>query len=77
VAQEILQGVGVRGISVTRVENACASGSSAFREAWIAVGSGLYDIALAAGVEKLTGRGSAPLTRIGDTGASTVIILKR
>jgi len=67
VAQEILQGVGVRGIPITRVENACASGSSAFREAWIAVGSGLYDMALAVGVEKLTGRGPAPLTRTGDT----------
>jgi len=66
-AQEILRGVGIRGIPVTRVENACASGSTAFREAWMAVGSGLYDIAMAAGVEKLTGRGPAPLSRIGDT----------
>ena len=67
VAQEILRGVGIRGIPVTRVENACASGSTAFREAWMAVGSGLYDIALAVGVEKLNGRGPAPLSRIGDT----------
>jgi acetyl-CoA acetyltransferase len=67
VAQEVLMGVGVRGIPVTRVENACTSGSTAFREAWIAVGSGLYDMAMAVGVEKLTGRGAGPLTRIGDT----------
>jgi len=67
VAQEILRGVGIRGIPVTRVENACASGSTAFREAWMAVGSGLYDIAMAIGVEKLNGRGPAPLSRIGDT----------
>ncbi|MBI5966769.1 MAG: thiolase family protein [Deltaproteobacteria bacterium] len=67
VAQEILRGVGIRGIPVTRVENACASGSTAFREAWMAVGCGLYDIALAGGVEKLTGMGPAPLARIGDT----------
>jgi len=33
----------------------------------MAVGSGLYDMALAIGVEKLTGRGPAPLGRIGDT----------
>ncbi len=67
VAQEILLGVGIRGIPVTRVENACSSGSTAFREAWMAVGSGLYDLAMAIGVEKLTGRGPAPLGRIGDT----------
>lgn len=67
VAQEILRVVGIRGIPTTRVENACASGSTAIREAWMAVGSGLYDIALAVGVEKLTGRGPAPLARTGDT----------
>ena len=67
VAQEILRGVGIRGIPTTRVENACASGSTAIREAWMAVGSGLYDLALAVGVEKLTGRGPAPLARTGDT----------
>jgi len=33
----------------------------------MAVASGFYDIALAVGVEKLTGRGPAPLGRIGDT----------
>ena len=66
-AQEILRGVGIRGIPITRVENACASGSTAFREAWMAVGSGMYDIALAVGVEKLNGRGPAPLARVGDT----------
>ena len=65
-AQDTLRGVGIRGIPVTRVENACASGSTAFREAWMAVGSGLYDIALALGVEKLTGRSGAPLARVGD-----------
>lgn len=67
VAQEILMGVGIRGIPITRVENACSSGSTALREAWMAVGSGLYDMAMALGVEKLTGRGPAPLSRIGDT----------
>ncbi len=66
-AQEILRGVGVRGIPITRVENACASGSTAFREAYMAVASGFYDIALAVGVEKLNGRGPAPLGRVGDT----------
>ncbi len=40
-------------IPVTRVENFCASGTEAFRGACYAVASGAYDIALAAGVEKL------------------------
>jgi len=67
VAQNVLRGVGIVGIPITRVENACASGSTAFREAWMAVASGMYDIALAVGVEKMNGRGPAPLGRIGDT----------
>ena len=67
VAQEILRGAGLLEIPITRVENACASGSTAFREAWMAVASGFYDIAMAVGVEKLTGRGGAPLGRVGDT----------
>jgi acetyl-CoA acetyltransferase len=49
----ILRELGIVGIPITNVENACGSGSSALREAWIAVGSGLYDVALALGVEKL------------------------
>lgn len=40
-------------ISVTRVENFCASGTEAFRGAVYAVASGASDIALAIGVEKL------------------------
>jgi acetyl-CoA acetyltransferase len=44
---------GISGIPVLNVENACASGSSAFREAWLSVASGLYDVALALGAEKL------------------------
>ncbi|MCX5908642.1 MAG: hypothetical protein NTY64_16055 [Deltaproteobacteria bacterium] len=51
--QIILKEVGIRHIPITNVENACASGSSAFREAWMAVTSGLYDVALAVGAEKL------------------------
>ncbi len=40
-------------ISVTRVENFCASGTEAFRGAVYAVASGAYDICLAIGAEKL------------------------
>jgi acetyl-CoA C-acetyltransferase len=40
-------------LPVTRVENFCATGSEALRGASYAVASGVYDIALAVGVEKL------------------------
>ncbi|MBD3237731.1 MAG: thiolase domain-containing protein [Candidatus Eisenbacteria bacterium] len=41
-------------IPATRVESACASGGLAFRLAWMEVASGISDIALAGGVEKMT-----------------------
>ena len=47
--QIILEEVGIRRIPITNIENACASGSSAFREAWMSVASGLYDVPLAVG----------------------------
>ena len=42
---------------VTRVENFCATGSEAFRNACYAVASGAYDVAMAIGVEKLKDSG--------------------
>ena len=45
--------VGITSIPITRVENACGSGSNALREAWLAIKSGEYDVALAAGVETM------------------------
>ncbi len=40
--------------SCTRVEAACASGGLALREAFISVGSGINDIVVAGGIEKMT-----------------------
>ena len=48
-------------IPVTRVENMCATGSEAFRNACYAVASGAIDIALAIGVEKLKDSGYSGL----------------
>ncbi|RLV57255.1 acetyl-CoA acetyltransferase [Aeromicrobium phragmitis] len=48
---------------VTRVENVCATGSDAFRNACLAVASGEVDIAMAIGVEKLKDSGYSGLTR--------------
>jgi len=49
------------GIPVTRVENYCASGMDAFRNACFAVASGAYDVVVACGVEKLMDSGSSGL----------------
>lgn len=46
--------LGLGSIPAMRVEGACASGSLAFRQALIAVASGLYDVVLVGGVEKMT-----------------------
>jgi acetyl-CoA C-acetyltransferase len=45
---------GLVGISATRVEGACASGSLALREAYLAIKSGEMDVVVAGGVEKMT-----------------------
>lgn len=52
--QLMLDEIGIDRIPITRVENMCCSSSIAFREAWIAVASGMYDVALAIGAEKMT-----------------------
>ncbi len=56
-------------IPVTRVENACATGSEAIRNACYSVAAGVYDIVLAAGFEKLKDNGFSGLPEViwGDT----------
>src|SRR5207302_7733983 len=48
----------------TRVEDACASGASAFFHAWMSVASGVYDTVVAAGVEKMTSQSTPRVTGI-------------
>jgi len=55
--------LGLQHIPVTRVENYCASGSEAFRNACYAVASGAYDRVVAIGVEKLKDSGFSGLLR--------------
>jgi len=43
----------ITGVPITRVENACASSGFAFRSAFLAIASGICDVALAGGVEKM------------------------
>jgi len=45
---------GLAGVPMINVENACASGSTAFQLGWEAVGSGRTEVALVVGVEQLT-----------------------
>ena len=58
---------------VTRLENMCATGSEAIRNAAYAVASGAYDLAMAIGVEKLKDSGFSGLvvSRPPDDGTAT------
>jgi acetyl-CoA acetyltransferase/uncharacterized OB-fold protein len=61
--QRILRDLGLSGIPIVNVENACSSGSTAIREAALAVGRGEIDTAIVVGVEQLSrfGGGTIPL----------------
>jgi acetyl-CoA acetyltransferase len=52
IAQNVFWEVGINKIPMINVENACCSGGTALRGAWMSVASGEYDIAMAVGVEK-------------------------
>jgi acetyl-CoA acetyltransferase len=49
----MLRHLGATGLSITHVENASATGSSAVRQACLEVASGIQDVALALGVDKI------------------------
>jgi acetyl-CoA acyltransferase len=53
VGQRVLGYIGQTGIPVVNVANACATGATAFREAWMAVKAGVYDLVLAVGCEQM------------------------
>jgi acetyl-CoA C-acetyltransferase len=46
--------LGMAGIPATRVESACASGGAALRLGYMSVASGMSDVVMVAGVEKMT-----------------------
>lgn len=54
IGQAVLREVGITGIELTNVENACTGGATALRKAWWDIASGLYDIGIAIGVESMT-----------------------
>jgi acetyl-CoA acetyltransferase len=51
--QVVLRSIGLGGLPVVNVENACASASTAFNQACAMVTAGVYDVVLACGVEKM------------------------
>lgn len=61
--QRILKELGIGGIPVVNIDNACSGGATAVHQAWQAVREGRTDVAVAIGVDKLTqfGGGTLPL----------------
>ena len=53
IGQRILKEIGQTGIPVINVANACATGSTAFREAYMSIAAGAYDVAIAVGSEQM------------------------
>ncbi|HBV96003.1 MAG TPA: hypothetical protein DEF36_03025 [Desulfotomaculum sp.] len=58
---QAIKEVGLTGIPVVNIENACSSGGSAFRLAYQSVAAEIYDIVLVLGMEKMP-RGPIPST---------------
>lgn len=63
--------IGLSPIPAARLEGACASSSVAFREGMIAIASGLYDMVLVGGIEKMT---DLPISEVTDTLATAADI---
>ncbi len=51
--QVVLREMGIGGIPIINCENACASSATAFHLGWLYIASGMYDVVLALGMEKL------------------------
>lgn len=49
VGQNVLWEIGVNKIPIVNIENACASGSTALREGWMAIAGGFYDMVMVVG----------------------------
>jgi len=54
----VTSAIGLSGIASTRIENACPTGSDAFRVGCMAVASGVHDMVLVIGVEKMRDKSS-------------------
>jgi acetyl-CoA C-acetyltransferase len=63
-APYISTALGMTGIPSTRFEAACASSGAAFFQAFMGVASGIYDVVMVAGVEKMTSQPTPRVTEI-------------
>lgn len=61
VTTRTLQHLGITGVPIVTVENACASGTTAFHEAQVAVSQGRYEVVLAFGIETMTAVFDGPI----------------
>ena len=61
VGETTLSKLGLTGVPIINVENACSSGSTAFWQAYWGIAAGIYDMALAFGAEKVP-RGPVTVT---------------
>ena len=62
IGERVLSPLGLTGIPIVNVENACSSGSTALWQAFWMINAGLYDVALVFGAEKVP---SGPVTVTG------------
>lgn len=53
--QKVFKALGMTGMQIVNVENACSSGQTALNLAYSAIASGQYDMVIAVGCENLTG----------------------
>lgn len=58
---QVIREIGLTGIPIVNIENACSSGSSAFRLAYNAIALGEIDVAMVLGFEKMP-KGAIPST---------------
>jgi acetyl-CoA acetyltransferase len=80
VGQRILKEIGQTGIPVVNTANACATGATAFREGWMSIRAGVYDLVLVVGVEQMGkagllgggGGGGGGIPREGTFGSGTM-----
>ena len=71
IGQRVMKEIGATVIPVSNVANACATGSTAFREAYYSVASGAYDTAMAVGSEQMGKMGLLGAGGGGDRAYST------
>lgn len=72
VAPIMAEWTGLNPIPATRVEDACASGGVAIRQGVLAIASGMYDMVLVGGVEKMT---DLPTEKVTDSLATAADVL--